>query len=180
MKNLEPPLSHTSSFPSPFSSHRKRLRKSPSHVYPRTRFINARSIFSCIPSIPSYWKKPHLQSPPWHFPSPVSFIPKLLTGCADSGSLLFFPNPLPDFPPSQIYKGFRGNAVRHQMVEETFQLLIYSLQIVEKLSAISLIVPEMRQKKHHAQSLFDLLHEEKHNKLLKVMNAWLLLPSIEV
>lgn len=60
------------------------------------------------------------------FPSPVSFFSKLLTGCAEFGSLLFSPNPLPDFPSSQIYKDFRGSAVRHQMARNRFQLLIYS------------------------------------------------------
>ena len=90
-----------------------------------------------------YWNKPHLQSPSWHFFSlSCLFLFQTLTGCADFGSLLFSPNPPPDFPPpSQIYEDFRENAVRHQMVTKTFQLVIYSFKMVKlkkKKSASSL------------------------------------------
>jgi len=94
-------------------------------------FISAHYIFSCIPIDLPHWKNPHLQSPSWQFFSSVS-LSQTLTGCADFGSLLFSPNPSPDFPPSQIYKDFRGNAVRYQMVTKTFQLVKYSFKIIFK------------------------------------------------
>lgn len=51
-----------------------------------------------------------------------------LTGCADFGSLLFSTNPLPDFPPSQIYMDFRGNAVIYQTAVPRLQHVIQFLK----------------------------------------------------
>lgn len=108
--------------------------KLPSSVCLWTLIIDAHNIFSCIP-IDSLIETSLICSLLLDiFFLSCLFLFQTLTGCADFGSLLFFLNPLPDFLPSQIYKDFRENGVRHQMATKSFQLVIYNFLNYKSIS----------------------------------------------
>lgn len=99
----------------------------PSCVCQWTRIIDVH-FFSCIPIDPlietSLICSLLLDIPP-HPPSSCLFLFQTLTGGADFGSLLFSPNPLPDLPPSQIYKDFTGKCSQTSHGHKDIPVIIY-------------------------------------------------------
>lgn len=135
--SLQPPVGHTlylhcstfpqhtcASFPTPYP---------PVSACGHLSSIHTTS-FPASPSIPLLKQASFAVSFLTFFFLSCLFLFQTLTGCTDFGSLLFSTNPLPDFPPSQIDKDFRENAVRHQMATKTFRLVIYSLKNMTKVS----------------------------------------------